>query len=119
MSAPPRSEPYGMQPLDVLGEGTTTAISQSIAISWETADLWQELMRIAADSSDMGAEPGTDPDDWLGTADKRSGTWWQEWADWVIGHSGSQRPAPGQPGSAMYPPLDPAPGRYVTDGGPR
>ncbi len=66
-----------------------------------------------------GGEPGADPDGWLGTAEKRPGTWWQEWADWVIGHSGSQRPAPGQPGSALYPPLDPAPGRYVTDGGPR
>jgi polyhydroxyalkanoate synthase subunit PhaC len=66
-----------------------------------------------------GGEPGADPDGWLVTAEKRSGTWWQEWADWVIGHSGSQRPAPEQPGSALYPPLDPAPGRYVTDGGPR
>ena len=66
-----------------------------------------------------GGKPGADPDAWLGTAEKRAGTWWQEWADWVIGHSGSQRPATEQPGSAQYPPLDPAPGRYVTDGGPR
>jgi hypothetical protein len=65
-----------------------------------------------------GGKPGADPDAWLGTAEKRTGTW-QGWADWGIGHSGSQRPAPEQPGSAQYPPLDPAPGRYVTDGGPR
>ena len=84
MSAPPRSEPPGMRSWDILGEGMTTAISQGMAISWETAGLWQELMRIAVDSSDIG-----------------------------------QRPAAGQPDSALYPPLDPAPGRYVTDGGPR
>lgn len=57
MSAPPRSEPPGMQPWDILGEGTTTAISQGIAISWETASLWQELMRVAVGSSDVGQRP--------------------------------------------------------------
>ena len=51
MSAPPRSEPHGMLPMDILGEG--------------------------------------------------------------------QRRALEQPGSALYPPLDPAPGCYVADGGPR
>lgn len=65
MSAPPWSGPHGVQPLDILGEGTTTAISQGVAISWEIVGLWPELMRIA------------------------------------VGR------------------LDPAPGRYVTDGGLR
>ena len=198
MSAPPRSEPHGMQPLDILGEGTTTAISQGIAISWETAGLWEEFMRIAVGSSgiapakgdrrfadpawsrnpafhrlsqsylafstflgrlmaildsdpanwrqaenarlaanllissldptnalltnpaalkrafDTGGQSLLDPDAWLGT-EKRSGTWWQEWADWAIRYSGSQRPAPQRPGSAP----DSAPDRYVTDGGRR
>ena len=198
MSAPPRSEPHGMQPLDILGEETTTAISQGIAISWETAGLWEEFMRIAVGSSDIAPAKGDrrfadpawsrnpafhrlsqsylafstflgrlmdildsdpanwrqaenarfavnllissldptnalltnpaalkrafdtggqsllDPDAWLGT-EKRSGTWWQEWADWAIRYSGSQRPVPQQPGSAP----DSAPDRYVTDGGRR
>jgi len=58
-----------MQPLGTLGEATVTAISQGMAISWET--------------------------------------------------TGCQRPAPEQPGNWLHPPLDPASGRYVTDGGPR
>jgi hypothetical protein len=107
-----------MQPLGILGEGTITAISQGMAISWETTGLWQELRRIAVGSSNIAPAKGdrrfADP-----AAEKRSETWWQEWTDWGIGHSGGQRPAPEQPGSALYPPLDPAPGRYVTDGGPR
>ena len=58
MSAPPRSEPHGMQPMDILGEGATAAISQGIAISWETVGLWQELMRIAVGSSDIAPAKG-------------------------------------------------------------
>ena len=203
MSAPPWSEPRGMQPLDILGEGTTTAISQGVAISWEAMGLWQELMRIAVGPSDIAPAEGDrrfadpawsqnpayhrlgqsylafnaflrrlvdildsdpanwrqaenarfavnllissldptnalltnpaalkrafdtggqsllDPDGWLGTAEERPRTWWPEWGDWGIGHSGSQRPSPEQPGSALYPPLDSVPGRYATDGGPQ
>jgi polyhydroxyalkanoate synthase len=58
---------------------------------------------------------GTDPDTWLKSATKHAGTWWEVWADWAIGHAGESGPAPSSPGSAMHPPLAPAPGGYVRD----
>jgi polyhydroxyalkanoate synthase len=65
----------------------------------------------------IGGEPGADPGRWLETAEKRTGTWWDTWADWVLQRSGDERRAP-EVGSDDYPPLDPAPGRYVVDGTP-
>jgi len=58
---------------------------------------------------------GTDPDTWLKSATKHAGTWWEVWADWAIGHAGESGAAPSSLGSAMHPPLAPAPGGYVRD----
>jgi polyhydroxyalkanoate synthase len=63
----------------------------------------------------IGGEPGTDPEHWRATAEKRTGTWWEAWADWVLERSGDERPAPATPGSAAHPPLEAAPGSYVRD----
>ena len=54
-----------------------------------------------------------DPDEWLKSAEPRTGSWWEYWTDWVIERSGDQVPAPRQLGSATFPPLGPAPGEYV------
>ena len=145
-----------MRPLGILAEGAMTAVTQGMAITRETMDLWRVLMRIAVGSSDItpakgdrrfadpawsqnpafhrlsqsylafsaslgrlvdaldsdpanwrqaekarlavnllvsslarlvnppgnpnasyfaGGKPGADPDAWLGTAEKRTGTW--------------------------------------------
>jgi len=52
------------------------------------------------------------PDAWLETAETHEGSWWTDWQAFVSGFSGGQVPAR-QPGSADYPALEPAPGRYV------
>jgi polyhydroxyalkanoate synthase len=54
-----------------------------------------------------------DPDEWLAGAAEQPGTWWDHWLDWLAERSGDERRAPRRLGSASYPPLDPAPGRYV------
>lgn len=56
-----------------------------------------------------------DADEWLQTADKNSGSWWEHWAPWLKQRSGQSRLAPTLPGSEQHPPLSPAPGLYVTE----
>jgi polyhydroxyalkanoate synthase len=63
----------------------------------------------------IGGEPGADPEHWRQTAEKRTGTWWEAWADWVLDRAGDDRPAPAAAGNAAHPPLEPAPGSYVRD----
>jgi polyhydroxyalkanoate synthase len=63
----------------------------------------------------IGGEPGPDPEHWRQTAEKRTGTWWETWADWVLERSGDERPAVTTSGNADHPPLEPAPGSYVLD----
>ena len=65
-----------------------------------------------------GPAPGPDPDAWLAGAEKRQGSWWEPWADWVTERAGNRRPAPADLGSGQHPVLDPAPGRYVRDMSP-
>jgi polyhydroxyalkanoate synthase subunit PhaC len=66
-------------------------------------------------SYSIGGESGPDPEHWRQTAEKRTGTWWEAWADWVLERSGEERPAPTVSGNADHPPLEPAPGSYVLD----
>jgi polyhydroxyalkanoate synthase subunit PhaC len=63
----------------------------------------------------VGGEPGADPQAWQAGADKRTGSWWEAWADWVLERSGDEQPAPAALGSEPWPPLEPAPGSYVRD----
>ncbi|AWJ87975.1 hypothetical protein TSH58p_31245 (plasmid) [Azospirillum sp. TSH58] len=59
----------------------------------------------------------TDPDTWIATAPLRSGSWWPAWTDWLMRRSSSKHPPPptfGEP-ERGYPPLGPAPGRYVLE----
>lgn len=52
------------------------------------------------------------PEDWLSQATLVNGSWWSDWRQWLADRSGDMRPAH-PPGSAAYPPLADAPGRYV------
>jgi polyhydroxyalkanoate synthase len=54
-----------------------------------------------------------DPEQWLVRAQKRSGSWWEDWRDWLGQRSGEQKAAPRELGSAQYQPGTPAPGSYV------
>jgi polyhydroxyalkanoate synthase len=62
-----------------------------------------------------GPEPGGDPDEWLAQAERRQGTWWDHWVDWIKDQdrSGADRQAPTKLGSRRHPALEPAPGTYV------
>ena len=54
------------------------------------------------------------PDEWLARAERREGSWWIAWADWLAAH-GTGKVAPPKMGSARFPALEPAPGRYVRE----
>ena len=63
----------------------------------------------------VGGQPGADPAAWRASADRRTGSWWEAWAAWVLERSGDEKQAPPGPGSDRHPPLGPAPGAYVLD----
>jgi polyhydroxyalkanoate synthase len=52
-------------------------------------------------------------DEWFGHAEKRSGSWWEDWADWALEHSGNERMAPRTLGSDRFHAGESAPGSYV------
>ena len=56
-----------------------------------------------------------DPDQWLANAQKRAGSWWDDWRDWLGERSGEKKAAPQELGSAQYPPGTTAPGTYVLE----
>ncbi|NJD24245.1 MAG: class I poly(R)-hydroxyalkanoic acid synthase [Betaproteobacteria bacterium] len=62
----------------------------------------------------VNADVKGDPDAWIAGADEKAGSWWSDWASWLKPLAGTQR-AGRKPGSADYPPLEPAPGRYVKE----
>lgn len=62
------------------------------------------------------AEPGGLPqqaDDWFAGATEHPGSWWPDWMNWLSGYAGKQVAAKKRLGSSAYPPIEPAPGRYV------
>ena len=56
-----------------------------------------------------------DPDSWAAVAERRDGSWWTAWQDWLVAQ-GSGRRIPPPPIGALgrgLPALEAAPGRYV------
>jgi polyhydroxyalkanoate synthase len=51
--------------------------------------------------------------DWNAGAVEKKGSWWPEWAKFLVEHGGEEVAPPAQPGSAQFPAIEPAPGRYV------
>jgi polyhydroxyalkanoate synthase subunit PhaC len=49
---------------------------------------------------------------WRGAAERRSGSWWEDWANWSDEHSGPMQDPP-RMGSERYPVLGDGPGTYV------
>ncbi len=62
-----------------------------------------------------GDAPGADPEEWLASAQRQPGSWWETWADWVTARAGERRTEPGNLGRDRHPALGPAPGFYVRD----
>ena len=56
-----------------------------------------------------------DPDQWLRSAQRRPGTWWADWSDWLRQHAGRLHPAPSAPGCRDFAPVCAAPGEYVLE----
>jgi polyhydroxyalkanoate synthase subunit PhaC len=56
----------------------------------------------------------SDADTWFAGAKENPGSWWRDWAAWLKPLAGTAR-AGRKPGSAGYPPIEPAPGRYVKE----
>ncbi|WP_102108020.1 PHA/PHB synthase family protein [Oceaniglobus roseus] len=56
----------------------------------------------------------TDPETWQATAPVRDGSWWPAWLAWLGERAGGLGPPPSMGAAAKgFPPLEPAPGRYV------
>lgn len=58
---------------------------------------------------DLAADAGA----WLANAQSIDGSWWPAWSDWLATHAGAKVAARRVPGSAEFPVIEPAPGRYV------
>ncbi len=54
-------------------------------------------------------------DEWLAAATEVKGSWWPLWAAWLSARGGKKIPARRRLGSADFPSLEPAPGRYVKE----
>jgi polyhydroxyalkanoate synthase len=50
---------------------------------------------------------------WLDAAQQLEGSWWPAWSEWLADHSGALVAAPKLAGSAEFPVIEAAPGRYV------
>ena len=55
------------------------------------------------------------PEQWQAQGEEHAGSWWPDWYQWLESYQGKAIPAPTTPGSAQYPPIEPAPGRYVKE----
>lgn len=56
-----------------------------------------------------------DPETWHKNAKEHAGSWWVDWFEWLKEQSGEKVDSVQQLGSAEFPPLEPAPGRYVLE----
>ncbi|WP_144143567.1 class I poly(R)-hydroxyalkanoic acid synthase [Paraburkholderia sp. BCC1884] len=52
-------------------------------------------------------------DEWLDAATEVPGSWWPEWTTWLDQYSGKKVKPRATAGSAEFPVIEPAPGRYV------
>ena len=52
-------------------------------------------------------------DEWLESASKQRGTWWEDWLEWLGERSGAEKRARKTLGAAGYRPQEEAPGKYV------
>jgi polyhydroxyalkanoate synthase len=56
-----------------------------------------------------------DAQEWLDSASKVKGSWWDDYVDWLSERTGPERNKPTRVGSAAYEPICDAPGTYVLD----
>ncbi|OKO67637.1 alpha/beta fold hydrolase [Bradyrhizobium sp. NAS96.2] len=94
----------------IMGEGTTFVLSNSGHL--------QSLLNPPSNpkaSFMIGPVSADKPDAFMASAEKRKGSWWLDWRDWLQPRSGAEVSAPTALGSAHHPPVTKAPGTYVFD----
>jgi poly[(R)-3-hydroxyalkanoate] polymerase subunit PhaC len=92
----------------IMGEGTTFVLSNSGHL--------QSLLNPPTNpkaSFMIGTVNPSGPDAFVAAAEKRKGSWWLDWRDWLHARSGEEVAAPASLGSERHPVLAPAPGTYV------
>jgi polyhydroxyalkanoate synthase len=92
----------------IMGENTTFVLSNSGHL--------QSLLNPPTNpkaSFVIGQVNPAGPDAFLATAEKRKGSWWLDWRDWLHARSGEEINAPSSLGSARNPVISKAPGTYV------
>ncbi|WP_420967361.1 alpha/beta fold hydrolase [Bradyrhizobium sp. B120] len=92
----------------IMGEGTTFVLSNSGHL--------QSLINPPSNpkaSFMIGPISKEKPDAFMASAEKRKGSWWLDWRDWLQARSGDEVAAPASLGSARHPSLGAAPGTYV------
>jgi poly[(R)-3-hydroxyalkanoate] polymerase subunit PhaC len=94
----------------IMGEGTTFVLSNSGHL--------QSLINPPTNpkaSFMIGPVNPSGPDAFVAAAEKRKGSWWLDWRDWLQARSGEEVASPASPGSERHPVLAAAPGTYVFD----
>jgi polyhydroxyalkanoate synthase len=94
----------------IMGEGTTFVLSNSGHL--------QSLINPPSNpkaSFMIGAVNPSGPEAFVAAAEKRKGSWWLDWRDWLHARSGEEVAAPESLGSERHPVLAAAPGTYVFD----
>jgi polyhydroxyalkanoate synthase len=61
----------------------------------------------------VDGEPWIGPRTWLRTAREVPGSWWTDWSRWLQRYRTQTVSARADLGSSDFPPIEPAPGRYV------
>jgi polyhydroxyalkanoate synthase subunit PhaC len=92
----------------IMGEGTTFVLSNSGHL--------QSLLNPPTNqkaSFMIGTVNPSGPDAFVAAAEKRKGSWWLDWRDWLQARSGDEVTAPASLGSERHPVLAAAPGTYV------
>ena len=58
---------------------------------------------------------GSNSDEWLESARENNGSWWNDWKVWLKPHQGNTINSKKVLGSKKFFPIEPAPGRYVSE----
>jgi polyhydroxyalkanoate synthase len=94
----------------IMGEGTTFVLSNSGHLQ----SLLNPPTNPKASFMIAPVNPAG-PDAFLAAAEKRKGSWWLDWREWLQARSGEEVDAPASLGSTRHPVLGPSPGAYVFD----
>src|SRR6266436_3199190 len=94
----------------IMGEGTTFVLSNSGHLQ----SLLNPPTNPKASFMIRTVHP-SGPDGFVAAAEKRKGSWWLDWRDWLHARSGEEVAAPASLGSERHPVLAKAPGTYVFD----